>query len=68
MKFQPLLLSCALMTLTACAQTGTVSRNAQASALNPCTVNGAEQELLISLSQEMVTEGRLHASLANLEQ
>lgn len=67
-KLQTGLLTCALLILVACAQTETSSRTAQANVTNPCAVSGAEQELLLNLSQEMVAEGRLHAALANLEQ
>src|SRR5690606_37928375 len=69
MKIQSGLLACAILTLVACAQTGSPdARTARAGASNACFVSGAEQELLLNLSQEMVTEGRLHATLANLEQ
>lgn len=69
MKIQAGLLACTMLTLVACAQTGTPdARTVQAGAGNACSVSGAEQELLLNLSQEMVAEGRLHAALANLEQ
>jgi Flp pilus assembly protein TadD len=56
-----------------CAATAPVGSGAaaQASATSRdpvCAPYTAEQELLVSLSQEMVGEGRLHAALANLEQ
>jgi len=57
-----LLTGCAATTAVPQGGNGTVQRDPV------CSPVTADQELLLNLAQEMVTEGRPHAALANLEQ
>lgn len=70
MRLNAGILAGAILMLAACAQneTAAVRSTPGVAGSASCAVSSAEQELLLSLSQEMVAEGRLHAALANLEQ
>lgn len=51
----------AALVLTGCASNGVASRSAS------CAKPGADQELALNMAEDMANEGRLYASLANLE-
>ncbi|WP_210639839.1 MULTISPECIES: tetratricopeptide repeat protein [unclassified Pseudomonas] len=51
----------AALVLTGCASNGVASRTAS------CPKAGADQELALNMADDMANEGRLYASLANLE-
>ena len=55
-----------LMLLAGCASNGQMPWSALSSS-SSCTPLGAEQELSMSLADDLANQGKLHASLANLE-
>jgi len=62
-----LLLATLLLALTGCAADGRIDWQALNGKPGECPKPTPEQELSLSLADDMANEGRLHASLANLE-
>jgi Flp pilus assembly protein TadD len=63
---KPLIIACSLLLLGGCANLGQTPW-AGFTADNSCSKPSADQELSLNLADEMANDGKLHASLANLQ-